>query len=371
MSRSLVLVLLLLVIHPASAEIEALLVWQPNEGDIRYLIPKRTGEAPSQFTEKWQASLKADRRYGRMENTQKLNLPTAGNLYSMVPTSTETKPNVAVILNRPNQMYVPDQKKPTYLQTAIRSFEAEGANLLAVPIGLENVLSPADMEDFRKRLNKFDGQLGVGGDDPHPLTYGSKTLKGTAGDLNFKRDIEQSAYIQEYLANGKGRVFYICGSMQRAAIADGHGFFADIGGLTNIRQRKERNTKLIEVVADPDSELAIAAGTTRFRTTNFHHAAVNPHEAQPGKRPQTKVTAYNINPDGTRGAVVKAIEFPENRGFATQFHPEFRGSPEESRIVRYVATGWKMRGRYAPKDIVACMENELQAMMSAFSGMAP
>lgn len=370
MSRSLI-VLLLLFVSTASAEVEALLVWQPNEGDTRYLIPKRKGEAPSQLTEAWQNAIKSDRRYGRMENTQKLDLPTKGNVYSSVPVSNDIHPNVAVILNRPNQMYVPDKSKPTYLQTAIRSFEAEGANLLAIPIGLEKVLSPADMEDFRKRLNKFDGQLGVGGDDPHPLTYGTKSFKGTAGDLNFRRDIEQSAYIQEYLANGKGRVFYICGSMQRAAIADGHGFFADIGGLTDVRQRKERNTKLIEVVADPDSELAIAAGSTRFRTTNFHHAAVNPNESQPGKKPQTRITAYNVNPDGTRGAVVKAIEFPDNAGFATQFHPEFRGSPEENRIVRYVTTGWKMRGRYAPKDIVACMENELQALMPAFSGVAP
>lgn len=83
------------------------------------------------------------------------------------------------------------------------------------------------------------------------------------------------------------------------------------------------------------------------------------------------MTDYNISGDDSRGAIAKAIEFPDGAGFATQFHPEFEGSEAEANIVRYVAKGWQMRGRYSPKEISNCIEGRLDSMLTHLSDSAP
>lgn len=341
-----------------------LIVWQPLANGPRYVLPHLPGLTPQQLAQKYQEAIRTSSVYGKMENAQHLDLSTDPSTFSRLPTSTAAQPNVMVVLNRPNQMTT----KSPYLPTVIKSFEAEGSNLFAVPVGLEVILKPEQMSNFRKQLNTFDGQLGVGGDDPHPNTFKESDLSKTLGDISVERDASQMGYIDEYLKNGKGRVFYVCGSMQRAAILDGHGFHCDIGHLTKTPQRGPDGPVMLEISADAESEVAMAAGSTKFQTSNYHHAGVNP-SGRPGgeKLPSSKITSYNIEGDGTRGVIPKSIEFPGNAGFATQFHPEFRGSPEEVNIVKYVSQGWKMRGRYTPQEIVNCLNRQLDQMLKTVS----
>lgn len=345
----------------AWAEVDGFIVWQPNPGGVSYVLPKVKGVDMSQFTATYLQKMKASDVYGKMAGAQTVNLSTSKGTFSELPVGTTEHPNVAVVLNRPYQM----ASGNTYLPHVTQSFEQEGPRLFSIPVGLENALSPQDMEQFRKQLNSFDGQLGIGGDDPHPNTYGQKSTKRTQGDISNARDLEQTEYLKEYLAHGKGRVFYICGSMQRAAIADGHGFRDEIAPYTQGVHRSADGPAMVEVVVEPRSEVAYAAGKTQFLTSNVHHAAVDPDQAQAGMQPTSKITAYNIEPDGSRGTIVKSIDFADNAGFATQFHPEFRGSPEENRIVAYVATGWKMQGRYPAEEVASCLERHLRARLHA------
>jgi gamma-glutamyl-gamma-aminobutyrate hydrolase PuuD len=250
---------------------------------------------------------------------------------------------------------------PTFLATAISVFEKEGPRLYAIPIGLGTVLSEQDMEAFRSWLNTMDGQLGMGGDDVHPVMYGRNEVGRALGDLSVERDREIIEYFRQYLKNGKGRVFYICGALQRAAVMEGAQLHDDIAHLTKGEHRYiDGNFSTVEVIAEEESELAAAAGARRFKTSNAHHAAVNAESARSSEiLPRFKVSGYNIEPDGTRGRIVKSIDFPGNAGFATQFHPEVGSSPEERRIIQYVATGWKFRARVAPPVILQCLENSL------------
>lgn len=343
------------------------IVWQPIPGGPRYVLPKIPGLPPWELAQRWQEAVRKSKVYGGMENTKFLRLSTDPSTFSKLPRSSAEHPNVLVVLNRPNQMTT----KSGYLKTVVKSFEHEGPNLLSIPIGLETVLTPQQMKQMRRNMNQFDGQLGVGGDDPHPHTFNNPDTSQALGDISAERDEEQMEYMREYMDNGKGRVFYICGSMQRAAILDGHGFHCDIGHLTKTAQRGKDKPVMLEVQADPNSELAKAAQSTRFQTSNFHHAGVDGTSVQdPNKLPNSQITSYNIEGDGTRGLIPKSIEFPNNTGFATQFHPEFRGSPEEENIVRYVSTGWKMRGRYTPDDVMNCVERRLDSMLSN-SGSPP
>lgn len=347
------------------SSIDGFVVWQPVPGGVRYLIPKVPGETPSQTAERWQRSMKSSAAYRHMENVRDVVLSTDPSRFSELPPSTEAHPRVAVILNRPKQMT--EQSK--YLPKAIAAFEKHGPDLYAMPIGLETALTTSQMADVRKKLNDFDGQLGVGGDDTHPSLWRQADRSHLEGDISWRRDIQQSAYMREYLKNGKGRVFYICGSMQRAAVISGYGLHTDIAHITTTPHRQTGEKPLmLEVVVDSDSELAIAAGSNRFETSNYHHAGVN-SDIRLSDKPLANITAYNIEPDGSRGRVVKAIEFEKNAGFATQFHPEFEGSEAERRIVQYVATGWKLRGRYAPAEIARCLEGRLMQLMPSPAGV--
>lgn len=337
-------------------------VWQPIENGVKYLLPKIPNVAPTELAQRYTKAVKSSAVYRKMTGTQDLQLSASPESFSEFPTSTAEHPNVAVVVNRPAQMLA----SSPFLPKAVEAFQSEGPRLFAIPIGLETVLSPKEMRQFRKKLNKLDGQLGMGGDDVHPLLYDQKDLTRARGDLSVKRDREIIAYFREYLRHGKGRVFYICGAMQRAAVMEGSALHDDIGQLT---QGEHMNTDeklaVVEVVAEEGSELEAAAGASRFLTSNAHHAAVNPDVVYSSeKTPQFRVSAYNIEPDGVRGQVVKAIDFAENAGFATQFHPELGSFPEERRIIQYVATGWKLRARVSPSVILECMNLELENRLS-------
>lgn len=337
------------------ASVDGLSMWQPQPGGVRYLFPRVRGIASPVLAARYLEAVKRSRVYGQMQFAQKLDLSTDPSTFHRLPESSHEHPNVAVVLNRPSQMTTGN----AYLPKVVQSFEAEGPRLLAIPIGLETILSENDMAQFMARLNSFDGELAVGGDDVHPHLYGLQDTSQTKGDISVERDKWQMRYMREYLRHGKGRVFWICGSMQRGAIDDGHGFHPDIAHLTRGAHQGEEQPVLVEVMAEPDSEVAKAAGAVRFLSSNFHHGSIDPGTRSFDKTPSSRITAYNIEPDGSQGVIVKAIELPGNAGFATQFHPEFRGSPEESRMIRYIAMGWKLRRRAAPEEILRCFEHGL------------
>jgi hypothetical protein len=192
MRSSLALVSVLLIgslsVSISFAKVDGFWMWQPDPKGVRYVLPKLEGESPSEFAARYQKSLKNSKTYKKLENTQFVELATDASTFSELPPSTTEKPRVAVVMNRPHQM----TNKGTYFKTVVDSFEKEGPNLFAIPVGLETALSPEDMTEFRKSLNSFDGQLGVGGDDPHPKMYNQKSIKQTFGNINFKRDLEQT-----------------------------------------------------------------------------------------------------------------------------------------------------------------------------------
>lgn len=316
----------------AGAQVEDLVVWQPEPNGPRYVIPRIRGETPAQTASRWQNTVRNSETYRGMQGTQTLNLHADPSRFASLPRSSSERPNVAVVLNRPNQMANPG----AYLARAMGSFEMEGPRLFAIPVGMTEVLRPEEMNQYLRLLNRMDGQLGVGGDDPHPHLYSNPIdprtrglVAQTTGDISMARDQEQMRYIREYIQNGHGRTFQICGSMQRCAIEDGRGFLPEIHGpgrLTQTPQFLPTGTVMREIVIEPNSELARAAGTTRMMTTNYHHAGVNGREVLPGRTPVTRITAWNVEGD-RQGAVVKAIEHPGNAGP----QPSFTRSSEAPR----------------------------------------
>jgi gamma-glutamyl-gamma-aminobutyrate hydrolase PuuD len=348
----------------ARAEMEGVVVWQPHANGVKFILPKLRNTAPSELVRRYTSAMKSSPVYASMEGTQALSFRSGEEAFKELPESTAEHPNVAVVLNRPAQM----ADGPTFLSTTVRTFEREGPRLYAIPIGLPTVLSAEEMNQFRSRLNSMDGQLGMGGDDVHPAIYGRNGIGRALGDLSVERDQEIIAYFREYLNHGKGRVFYVCGGLQRAAVMDGRELHDDIAHLTN-DEHWLINGKFatVEVIAEAGSELAAAAGARRFKTTNAHHASVDADSAfSPEIEPSFIVSGYNVESDGTRGSIVKSLDFPGNAGFGTQFHPEVGTFPEERRIIQYVAMGWKQRARVSSDVILQCMQRDLERSLGIF-----
>jgi gamma-glutamyl-gamma-aminobutyrate hydrolase PuuD len=360
--RWVVLLIASVLSFSAHAEIDGVVVWKPLSNGVKFILPKLRNTAPSEFVRKYTKALKSSPVYASMEDTQSLSFSSETKTFEELPESTTEHPNVAVVLNRPAQM----GNGRTFLVVATEVFEREGPRLYSIPIGLQTVLSAQDMQAFRTYLNSMDGQLGMGGDDVHPALYGRNDLGKALGDLSIERDLEIIAYFREYLKNGKGRVFYICGGLQRAAVMDGRELYDDILHLTDDEHRYLNGRfAAVEVLAEAGSELEAAVGNRPFKTSNAHHSAVNPLSGYSSEIvPSFKVSAYNIERNGLPGKIVKALDFPGNAGFGTQFHPEVGTDAAQRRIIEYVAMGWKLRARVSSQVIVECMKSALNNRLS-------
>ncbi|MDR3606144.1 MAG: gamma-glutamyl-gamma-aminobutyrate hydrolase family protein [Oligoflexia bacterium] len=340
---------------PALAEVTGLLMWTPDPKGITYLFPKIKGKDAVQVAADYLRRLKSSPVYGPMEDTQEIRLQAPPQSFRNLPEASFDHPRVAVLINRPKQMTA----KSAYMKLVFSAFQRRGSRLFTIPLGLETVLSPKEMKQVEDLVARdFNGFLGVGGDDVHPALYNQSDTRLATGDISLERDSLQLSMIKNYLSKSKGRLFLICRSTQLGAVATGRTLYPDIhaAGLTQVPQRMDQaktSVVLREVVTDPNSELAQAAGSSHFITSNSHHAAVNPNRSLVTS-PSSSISAYNIEADGTRGKVVKAIDLPANAGMGVQFHPEFENSPEESRILDYVTQGWKL-GRVSPKQIVNCL----------------
>lgn len=352
----------------AYADVKDLTVWWPDRrSPVKYIIPELDNGSPELFAELYLAAMKAS-EFGKLEDAQRVKLSTSTKKFEKLPSSTKEHPLVAVILDRPNQMGT--QSK--YVKTVTTSFQLEGPRLYSVPSGLSAILTDREMDQFREQLRSFDGMLGIGGDDPHPATYGKRDTSKVQGDISLLRDREVSGYLMDYLEHGRGRMYVICGAHQKLGILDGQGFHTDVSDLTLQPHLVPDKMVLREVRAAADSEIALAAGSTQFMTSNSHHAAIDPANPQGLDLPtRTRVVAYNINKDGSRGEVAMGMDLKDNAGFGTQFHFELRGSREEERMVKYVTTSWKIGGRVAPAEILDCMTGQIESGLKRLPATAP
>jgi gamma-glutamyl-gamma-aminobutyrate hydrolase PuuD len=356
----------------AHAEVSGFWVWQPEPSGVTYLFPKVVGKDRSALAAEYIKRLKQSGTYGWMEDAQQVDLDTEPWRFSELPAVDPEHPRVAVLPNRPKQMTA----NSDVLSGIFDAFgRKRGSLLYTIPLGLETVLDETEMGQVEALISRdFKGLIGAGGDDVHPSTYGESDLSLTEGDISAERDHWQMSLIDHYLKNSKGRVYLICRSMQASAVSQGGKLRKDIHlhqpddqpPLTQMPQRETHpaRTVMIKTTILAGSEMAYATGgVLNFEGTSFHHSGVDPFDFQ-SANPAFTITAYNVEANGSRGNVVKTIEFPNHAGVASQGHHELENNETESQIIDYMNEGFRL-GRVNPADIAeACVLRGLRARLN-------
>jgi len=173
--------------------------------------------------------------------------------------------------------------------------------------------------DYARAL---DGLVLQGGADVSPLTYGEEPLERRwAGDR--LRDVYEIELVHEFIDAGKP-VLGICRGLQIINVAFGGSLYQDIatqlpGALRHVTDDYERNSHEVSIV--PGSGLArLYPGIARARVNSIHHQSI--HLLGRGLAVEARA-----EPDG----VIEAIRHSEKRYvFATQWHPEFHPSRDDS-----------------------------------------
>jgi putative glutamine amidotransferase len=210
-------------------------------------------------------------------------------------------------------------------QSAAHWIMSRNVLVFMVPtVDKEGLLHRSDMRvsDYARAL---DGLVLQGGADVSPLTYGEEPLERRwAGDR--LRDVYEIELVHEFIDAGKP-VLGICRGLQIINVAFGGSLYQDVatqlpGALKHVTDAYESNTHEISIAAG--SGLArLYPGVARARVNSIHHQSINVL----GRGLAVEARA---EPDG----VIEAVRHGEKRYvFATQWHPEFHPSRDDSLLA--------------------------------------
>ncbi len=151
-----------------------------------------------------------------------------------------------------------------------------------------------------------DGLLLPGGGDVDPNRYGQENT-ASAG-IDPQRDGDEIALIHIFLETGRP-ILGICRGMQVLNVSLGGTLVQDVPHTETHKWQEMTGDRVHAIAAEPDCFLRPLYGE-KFAVNSAHHQAVD----RPGDA--LKVTARTL--DGTP----EALEWPEKRLYAVQFHPE-------------------------------------------------
>ena len=196
--------------------------------------------------------------------------------------------------------------------------EAVGAGgLEAVPVSVSE--SP--------QINGFHGLLLMGGTDVNPKLYG-ETARPEVDQPDDERDEVEWRLLDEALRMDLP-VLAICRGMQLLNVHGGGTLIQHLGLPKHDTEFEDKGTVAHQVVAEPQSQLAQIASSTRLPVNSRHHQAVR----QAGQGLQ--ISARDSE-DGT----IEALE-RSDRSFvlAVQWHPEDQVSrhPEQMNLFKRFA----------------------------------
>jgi putative glutamine amidotransferase len=172
-------------------------------------------------------------------------------------------------------------------------------------------------------MEPFDGLLLGGGSDVDPARYGRKRLRGAHLKVDRQRDETDFAFLERALREGVP-VFGICRGIQVVNVAFGGTLVQDIPAqrpsvLVHERSAREK-TRLDHVVSiRPETRLREIAGTGEIAVNSRHHQAVE------------ELGRGLIESGRAPDSLIEAIERPEQRLLAVQWHPENLASDAVSR----------------------------------------
>lgn len=195
-------------------------------------------------------------------------------------------------------------------------------------------------EEAPAYLDRVDGLLLTGGDDPHPRHFGEQPHPRIEA-VDERRDLFEIALVREAFAREMA-VLGLCRGVQILNIALGGDIYQDIESQAESALRHsqtridDRPWHEVEVV--PGTLLAGLYGERRIRVNSFHHQACR-------RVPKDLLVSGTAVGDG----LVEAVEAPGKRFvLGLQWHPEL--DPAEGSLFAAFVEAARESGRSASKE---------------------
>ena len=195
----------------------------------------------------------------------------------------------------------------TVARSYIEAVEAAGGEVWLLP-------NRDDLDRVPTLLDRVDGIMLTGGDDPHPHLFGEEPLVGI--DLvDERRDRFEIALVNAAREGGTA-VFGVCRGMQLMNVALGGDIYQDIARQTDSRIQHTQS----RVDDGPWHRVGIAAGSRLEALVGSGPIAVNSFHHQACRRVAAGLVASAIC---VEDGLIEAIEDPEAAFFlGVQWHPE-------------------------------------------------
>lgn len=225
----------------------------------------------------------------------------------------------------------------TVARSYIEAVEAAGAYAWLVP-------NAGDLDRVPALLERVDGLLLTGGDDPHPHLFGEEPLPGI-DQVDERRDRFEIELVRAARERGVA-VFGICRGAQLMNVALGGDIYQDIANQTDSKVEHTQSRiddgpwHRVEVV--PETRLASLVGAGSMAVNSFHHQACR-------RVADELVVSARCPADG----LIEALEDPGAAFFlGVQWHPELTalaGDPASQALFAAFVEGARRRGPAASK----------------------
>jgi putative glutamine amidotransferase len=221
----------------------------------------------------------------------------------------------------------------TVARSYIESLEGEGALVVLLPNG-----EPSWADDY---LDRLDGLLLTGGDDPHAHLFGEEPHPAIE-TVDERRDLFEIALVRGARERGLP-VLGICRGVQLINIALGGDIYQDIPAQTSGKvghaQRRTDDGPWHRVEIRPGTLLARILGSDPREVNSFHHQACR----RPGE-------GLVVSAESPEDGLIEALEEPNQPFFlGVQWHPEL--TPErEGPLFRAFLEAARLRAGSSSKE---------------------
>lgn len=297
----------------------SLLVWKPQGYAVGFLLPHRAGQSPvqsvNQYLEKSQSVSDLKKFWLNVPRVraQDLSLLDVGAKDFVV----------ALQANRAAD----HEPASTRVRNFLERFGVAESSGYILPVAAAIGLSVDERLAFEKLVaEKIPFLVAMGGDDVDPRYY--REQNRDAIDPNSTRDHFEISLIRTFTQRARGFLFGVCRGHQISSVALGLRLHQDVEKeLAPPEAHRENRYHEVRILPTENNLLRkVLQNRLSVPVNSLHHQAVlwQTH-------PLLEVSALSSS------GVVEAVEFKNQRGILTQFHPELMRNADGDQMMRAIS----------------------------------
>lgn len=301
-----------------TAEI-SLLVWKPQGYSVGFLLPHRVGHSPVQSVNQY------------LEKVQTVS--DLKNFWMSVP---EVRAQDLSLLNIGAKDFVvalqanhltDHRPASSRVRNFLQRFGVAESSGYILPVAAAIALSSEERLAFEKLVaEQIPFLVAMGGADVDPRYY--REQNRDAIDPNSTRDHFEISLIQQFVDRGRGFLFGVCRGHQISSVALGLRLHQDVEKELSPREgHRESRYHEVQILQTENNLLRrILRNRLSIPVNSLHHQSVRWQT-----HPLLEISAISSS------GVVEAIEFKNQRGLLTQFHPELMRNSDGDLMMKGVA----------------------------------